>query len=103
MSEAHRYADLLVEVSGFACPICLFPDLMEPYEDCSYNICPSCGTEYGYDDCMPRDANYREKWQRRIDLRLEWINRGDPWWFKREPCPAWWPAIALAKQPEPPQ
>lgn len=50
------------------CPICGYDKLLEPpYDECnnpSYEICPCCGFEYGFDD---QDRNfdfiaYREKW-----------------------------------------
>jgi len=40
----------------FPCPICGFPDLDEPPYDSdgenpSFDICPCCGIEFGYEDC----------------------------------------------------
>lgn len=50
------------------CPVCGYDELLEPpydeYNIPSYEICPCCGFEYGFDD---QDLNfdfitYREKW-----------------------------------------
>lgn len=57
------------------CPVCGFPDLHEsprgPGGGGSYEICPSCGFQFGVSD---DDVGHRyETW------RAEWQRRGKPW------------------------
>lgn len=67
------------------CPVCGY-GMSEPA--CDYNICPSCGTEFGYHDV---DASIEE-------LRAAWIDTGPKWWSSTEPVPAAWnPLMQLAK------
>jgi predicted RNA-binding Zn-ribbon protein involved in translation (DUF1610 family) len=58
---------------GFTCPVCGWPDLDEPavdeYGSDSFDICPSCGTQFGYQDARRSHG----------ELRAEWIARGMPW------------------------
>ncbi len=49
----------------FDCPVCSYPHIKEDPAGVTYEICPSCGTEYGYDD--PKDYQ---------DLRKIWIEDG---------------------------
>jgi len=49
-----------------------------------YNICPSCGTEFGADDV---DLSY-------VELRMEWVRRGAPWFSRVTEPPVGWNAIA---------
>lgn len=53
-----------------------------------YHICPSCGTEFGYDDS---GGTYEE-------LRQEWLNSGAEWWspVDKKP-PGWNPYVQLFK------
>lgn len=52
----------------FICPVCGYKGLDEPayneYGDPSYEICPCCGFEYGFDDHSEGYTfeSYREKW-----------------------------------------
>ena len=62
------------------CPVCGFPDLGRgPTESWTptYEICPSCGFEFGYSDAIEKETyeNYREKW----------IAAGCKWRFRRPP------------------
>jgi hypothetical protein len=59
----------------FMCPVCGFPDLHEaprsPAGGGSYEICPSCGFEFGVSD---DDQGYTyTQW------RSKWIANGMPW------------------------
>jgi hypothetical protein len=65
------------------CPVCGY--LMEdPPTD--YNICPSCGTEFGYHDVNSSIA----------ELRANWLRTGPQWWSTTDPCPLNWdPYIQL--------
>lgn len=71
----------------FTCPICGFPDLNEaPRTEGgggSYEICPSCGFEFGVTD---DDKGYTyDEW------RARWVERGMPWDSRDiEPPPDGW-------------
>jgi hypothetical protein len=45
---------MMADMSGYTCPVCGFGDLLEPPYNASgrgsFEICPSCGFEFGYDD-----------------------------------------------------
>ena len=61
---------------GYVCPVCGFPDLQDPPSSSrarggSYEICPSCGFEFGVTD---DDLGFTyDQWRQR------WIGRGMPW------------------------
>ncbi|HEY8544598.1 MAG TPA: hypothetical protein VIL36_06110, partial [Acidimicrobiales bacterium] len=76
-------------------PVCGYPGLDEPawVDDApSYEICPCCGTEFGYQD-VGHEAEARAA--RHRELRQEWIELGCPWWSNREPPPGWDPKAQL--------
>lgn len=61
------------------CPVCGFTKLRYPVEE--NPICPSCYTEFGFDDEMKRLGV----------LRQEWIDAGMPWrGIAVQPEPADW-------------
>jgi len=68
----------------YTCPVCGFLGLDEPPWDetgCpSYDICPCCGCEFGYDD---------ETIEARMQYLKEWIKRG-ALWFNPELKPDDW-------------
>ena len=65
------------------CPVCGYP-LQWPAAD--FHICPSCGTEFGYDDAG----------RTHDDLRAAWIQAGSHWWSTATPAPLNWnPGIQL--------
>lgn len=64
----------------YACPVCGYGELREPPWDNdspSDEICPSCGTQFGYDDAAGGDAARRQV--RHRELREAWVARGMPW------------------------
>jgi|SRR5581483_2053284 len=63
----------------YACPVCAYPEMDEPVHE--GNICPCCGTEFGYDDDL--DVTYHQ-------LRLMWIERGTPWFSQAIAPPRGW-------------
>jgi predicted RNA-binding Zn-ribbon protein involved in translation (DUF1610 family) len=74
----------------YICPVCGFPDLDEPPYDeskcASFDICPSCGTEYGYHDATRSHS----------ELRREWVRNGMRWWSQsRKPSKGWDPELQL--------
>lgn len=58
------------------CPVCFYDELDEP-PDNNFDICPSCGTEFGYDDF---NASHDE-------LRKRWIAGGCKWWSQSDAPP----------------
>jgi hypothetical protein len=64
------------------CPVCGFGEL--PFHPSDHNICPCCGTEFGYHDRRLSHAQ----------LRGMWVARGANWFSKAFPQPAGWSAIA---------
>jgi hypothetical protein len=73
---------------SFICPVCGYNKLRRLPED--FLICPSCGTEFGYQDAArtPEDIERRRKM-----LRDRWITSGPhgPVWHSRYvPEPANW-------------
>ena len=76
------------------CPVCGFPELAEPPRrrsgSGSYEICPSCGFQFGVcdDDRGLSYTQWREAWQR---AGMNWSGRG-------RPAPADWnPRAQLAR------
>lgn len=61
------------------CPVCEY-EIGFPAAD--WEICPSCGTQFEYDDAAPTSA---ETCQRRVKLREEWIAGGRKWWSTNPP------------------
>ncbi len=75
----------------YLCPVCGYPELVDPPWDNdsgSDEICPSCGTHFGYHDAAGGDAGRREEVYRR--LREAWRSAGYPWFAPDEPPPAGW-------------
>src|SRR5689334_8332051 len=57
-----------------------------PPED--YNICPCCGTEFGFDDAYTSIG----------ELRGQWIREGMKWWSPVEHAPTGWdPLVQLMR------
>ncbi|OOR12035.1 hypothetical protein BW897_15000 [Bacillus cereus] len=60
---------------NFICLICGFDDLLDPPydedEDPSYEICPCCGFQFGFDDC---DQGYTF-----VEYREKWLEKGAIW------------------------
>jgi hypothetical protein len=75
-----------VSQQRYQCPVCGYPDLTEPpYTEesgASYDICPSCGFEFGYDD-EARGVTF-EEW------RAKWIAGGMRWSSRGVSAPPGW-------------
>jgi predicted RNA-binding Zn-ribbon protein involved in translation (DUF1610 family) len=75
-APARQSSLAMTTASRHRCPVCGYPDLEEPPRSsvtggASYEICPSCGFQFGVTDddlCV----SY-EEWRRR------WVERGMPW------------------------
>jgi hypothetical protein len=78
--------------TSFVCPACGYPDLEGPAYSPrtglgSYDICPSCGFEYGVTD---DDRGFSH-----AAWRCLWVEAGMPWRGVHEPPPGWDPVAQL--------
>ncbi len=77
------------------CPVCGYPKLLEAprtkASGGSYEICPSCGFQFGVSD--EDDGFTYEKW------RARWIAAGLPWSSQQKPPRGWNPEAQLATLP----
>jgi hypothetical protein len=64
-------------VNAYLCPVCGYGMAEEPS---NFNICPSCGTEFGY-----HDANVSIN-----TLRATWLRNGAKWWSSTDVEPNGW-------------
>jgi hypothetical protein len=76
----------------YRCPVCGYLGLEEPprteESGASYEICPSCGFEFGVTDDS-RGISYEQR-------RAEWVAGGMKWWSRsRRPPPDWDPRRQL--------
>jgi hypothetical protein len=84
-------------IQDLRCPVCGYPALDEPaWLDGrpSDDICPSCGTHFGYDDARGFDAE-----SLRIvhaELRARWVANGCEWWSAEARPEGWNPQAQLA-------
>jgi hypothetical protein len=82
----------------YACPVCGYPDLEEPpwvNDAPSDEICPSCGTHFGYDDVAGGGAAGQQQTYKR--LRAQWMASGSRWFSNGRPAPSGWdPAVQVA-------
>lgn len=89
---------MICEHSAAVCPVCGFGALYEPPwadDSPSDEICPSCGTHFGFDDAAGGDAARRQEVHQR--LRASWKAGGCPWISsERRPPAGWNPAEQLA-------
>ena len=71
---------------GHTCPVCGYNQLSEPPHSASgggsYEICPSCGFQFGVSD--DDDGISYDEW------RKQWISEGMPWSSKGIPKPRGW-------------
>src|SRR5258708_32405118 len=66
---------------NYFCPVCGFDGLSEP--PVNHAICPSCGTEFDYDDISVSHAQ----------LRDFWLGQGAPWFSTAAAPPDNWNPI----------
>lgn len=73
------------------CPVCGFPELKEPHRSKSgggsYEICPSCGYQFGVDD--------DDKGIPFASARQDWVAGGMRWRSSKPPPRGWKPAEQL--------
>ncbi|MBY6366607.1 hypothetical protein [Rhodococcoides corynebacterioides] len=75
-------------MTTYVCPVCRYPGLTEPPRTDagpSYEICPSCGFEFGVTDDDHGVSD--DDWRRR------WVAAGAPWRSTTSP-PAGWDGVA---------
>jgi hypothetical protein len=81
----------------FRCPVCGWPELDKPPRSApggaSYEICPCCGFEFGYDDDA-KGLTFEE-------ARKHWIAGGRKWWSASRPAPVGWDATRQLAGDEP--
>lgn len=65
------------EVTMNFCPVCGY---RLPFAPADHHICPSCGTEFGYDDSGVSHEQLRERWMR----------SGPKWWSPVDARPSNW-------------
>ena len=84
------------------CPVCGYPDLSEPAYlaggNPSWDICPSCGTQFGLSDWV--DSNPAPLAKIHEELRRKWIGRGMRWYSQADPIPLGWDPIAQLRNIE---
>lgn len=68
-------------IEKYTCPVCGY-GMQDPPRD--YNICPSCGTEFGHHDVNSSINN----------LRAEWLRSGAKWWSPIDDPPSGWDPYA---------
>ena len=78
------------------CPVCGMHLDSAAWTDglASFDICPCCGTQFGYDDCCGGDAAVRRAWYRQA--RKAWVAGGMRWWSSHKPPAGWDPVRQLA-------
>ena len=69
-------------MDSFTCPVCAYS--LMPYPADEGNICPCCGTEFGFDDDL--GVSYRE-------LRDRWVEHGTPWFSPVEKPSVFWDGL----------
>lgn len=77
--------------AAYVCPVCGYDFLREPPWDNdapSDEICPSCGTQFGYDDAAGGRADQRQV--RHRELRARWKSSGCRWFSSSRPPPDGW-------------
>jgi hypothetical protein len=67
-------------LNGYTCPVCGFTMSAPPFD---FNICPSCGTEFGNDDS---DWTFEQ-------LRGAWLENGARWWSNTKSAPPGWDPV----------
>lgn len=70
-------------MTRYTCPVCAYSQM--PYSADEGNICPCCGTEFGYDNTM--GVTFRM-------IRDRWVVAHTPWFSPLDTPPTLWSGIA---------
>jgi len=72
------------------CPVCNLPLSFAPWSGdiASHEICPCCGTHFGYDDACSGNPQLRGSWY--LERRRTWVAAGMPWHRKSSAPPTGW-------------
>ncbi|MDQ3648866.1 MAG: hypothetical protein M3458_01040 [Acidobacteriota bacterium] len=62
----------------YTCPVCGYNQLEDA--PANHEICPSCGTEFGYHDFT----------RSHVELRAQWLAKGAQWHSRIDPKPYGW-------------
>jgi hypothetical protein len=77
------------------CPVCAYPKLLEaphaPSGGGSYEICPSCGFQFGVDD-DDKGITFQQ-------ARERWVAGGMKWASKGQPAPKGWDGAKQLQAP----
>jgi hypothetical protein len=68
---------------NYTCPVCAYSEMPYPVDE--GNICPCCGTEFGFDDAM--GVTHRQ-------IRDRWVAAGTPWFSPIDEPPFAWDGVA---------
>lgn len=83
-----------MNILKYICPVCGYSDLDSPPFDefgaPSFNICPCCKVEFGYEDAA---QNMSQLISRHKILRSDWISKGMPWWTEYSQPPDNWDPV----------
>jgi hypothetical protein len=76
------------------CPACGFALEFKPWDDTmpSFEICPSCGIQFGYDDVAGGASDVAVSY---LEWRQKWVRNGMRWWSSRRPPENWDPEEQL--------
>jgi len=75
-----------MEDSKHDCPVCYY-GIEGNVEDKYQEICPCCGTQFGYDDATTPHSVLRDRW----------ISKGMKWFSKNKPPENWDPVKQINK------
>lgn len=80
------------QLMKFMCPVCGFVGLEEdPNQSChTYEICPCCFVEFGFDAFPDVPGNFEK-------MRNRWIQEGMPWGSRYTQAPEGWDGIKQLK------
>lgn len=75
----------MYSVTSVICPVCGYDRLRRPVQN--DDICPCCGTHFGYEDAAPTEEGRQQRWK---ELRAEWRSYDYPWFSPVTLPPAHW-------------
>lgn len=81
-----------IKNEGRYCPVCGYELESSPWvgDSASYEICPCCGIQFGYDDAQYGEDASKQRNAVYCSWRGKWIRDGMPWFSKGTPRPEDW-------------